>query len=269
VNNTPLQLTLREMKRLATARFLAGLLGVVCILTVSAPFRTAELFGTIPLFFYWGVIASSTFCLAIFIITYSGEKLKIYGMSHKKAQLIASFIAAVFVALLVCFINFAVIALHEFSLELFLILAGQTMLISLGVTSVFYAVESGKGKQETVTKSEQKAESPFFQRLPKSLGTDVIYLRAQDHYVEVTTTLGHELVLIRLSDAIRELDEDEGIQTHRSWWVVSKHIVEQKRVAGKPQLVLSNGAEVPVSRTYSNEIKALLNSKQKAPLKKT
>ncbi|WP_158278761.1 LytTR family DNA-binding domain-containing protein [Leucothrix arctica] len=260
MKNTPLQLTLREMKQLATAKFLLGLLGIVCILTVSAPFRTAELFGTIPLFFYWGAIASSTCFLAIFIITYSGEKIKTYGMSDKKAQLIASVIASIFVALLVCFINFTVIGIQEFSLGAFLILAGQTVLISLAVTGIFYVVASRESKQEAIAKPEEKAESTFFQRLPKALGTDVICLRAQDHYVEVTTTLGRELVLIRLSDAIQELGAEHGIQTHRSWWVMSGHVVELQRVNGKACLVLSNGNEVPISRTYGVAVKELLAS---------
>lgn len=92
----------------------------------------------------------------------------------------------------------------------------------------------------------------FIERLwlSKSLGTDVISLQAQDHYVDVKTSLGNELVLIRLSDAIKELGEDNGIQVHRSWWVTKKHMVKEKRIDNKPHLVLSDQTVVPVSRTY-------------------
>jgi DNA-binding LytR/AlgR family response regulator len=87
----------------------------------------------------------------------------------------------------------------------------------------------------------------------------VISLQAQDHYVDVKTTLGKELILIRLSDAIKELGEDDGIQVHRSWWVTKKHIVKEKRIDNKPFLVLTDQTVVPVSRTYRAQVTKALS----------
>jgi DNA-binding LytR/AlgR family response regulator len=263
VKDTPLQLTIRQVKQQISARFLAGLLGVVCILTVSGPFNTAEVFSVIPRFFYWGVIAASTYFLALFITTYSELKLAAYTFSKLKTRIIASTIAAAAVGLLVYFINIAVIGIDEFSWGSFLFSAGEYMLISFAVASICYTISDSK-KATAVTQALSEVDqttSPFFERLPAALGTDIISLRAQDHYVEVTTALGCELILIRLSDAIKELGEDIGIQTHRSWWVVCEHVLEHKRVNGKPCLVLSNDTKIPVSRTYSADVKELLNSK--------
>jgi hypothetical protein len=260
VKNTPLQLTLREMTQQITPRFLAGLLGVVCILTVSAPFNTAELFNTVPLFFYWGAIATSTYFTATFLVIYTGRKLESNGVSKLKTRVIASVVAAVFVALLVCFINIMIVGVHEFYWLSVTLLAVKCMLISFAVTTIFYMVADGKKQTVTDSPSDttEKAISPFFQRLSPSLGTDIISLQAQDHYVEVTTIFGRELVLIRLSDAIQELGMENGIQTHRSWWVMGNHVIEQKRFNGKACLLLSNGAEVPVSRTYAIAVKRAL-----------
>ena len=87
----------------------------------------------------------------------------------------------------------------------------------------------------------------------------MISLHAQDHYVDVTTTLGNELILIRLSDAIKELGNNEGIQVHRSWWVNTNHIVKQKRISNKPHLVLTDQTVVPVSRTYLASVNKALS----------
>lgn len=258
MNNTPLQLTLREMTSQVTPKFLAGLLGIVCILTISAPFNTAEQFNTIQRFFYWGAIATSTYFLAIFLIIYSSRKLEIHGFSQLKTRITASLIAAIFVALLVCFINISIIGIDEFRLKTFVLLGGKCMLISFAVTTIFYMVADAKERPATGSKPESTPDSPFFKRLPEALGRDIISLRAQDHYVEVTTIRGRELVLIRLSDAIAELGDDIGIQTHRSWWVVKQHVVEQKRINSKPHLVLSNGIEVPISRTFNAAVKAAI-----------
>ena len=54
-------------------------------------------------------------------------------------------------------------------------------------------------------------------KLPHHLGYDIISVRAQDHYVEVTTHKGSAMVLMRLGDAIRGLNPLNGLQVHRSW----------------------------------------------------
>ncbi|OZA91948.1 MAG: hypothetical protein B7X57_09270 [Erythrobacter sp. 34-65-8] len=88
----------------------------------------------------------------------------------------------------------------------------------------------------------------FLERLPPHLGTDLIALEMEDHYVRAHTALGSELILMRLRDAIAELDGIEGLQVHRSWWV-ARHAVEDVRRDGRNlRLVLPGGLEAPVAR---------------------
>jgi DNA-binding LytR/AlgR family response regulator len=72
----------------------------------------------------------------------------------------------------------------------------------------------------------------------------------------VHTSLGEELILMRLADAVRELEGAEGLQVHRSWWIAKSGITDEKRVDGRSLLVLPNGTEVPVSRSYRAKAKA-------------
>jgi DNA-binding LytR/AlgR family response regulator len=71
----------------------------------------------------------------------------------------------------------------------------------------------------------------------------------------VVTSLGSELILMRLSDAERELAGVDGLRVHRSWWVSRKGIAESRREGGKIVLTLKSGDEVPVSRSYQDAVK--------------
>jgi hypothetical protein len=90
----------------------------------------------------------------------------------------------------------------------------------------------------------------FFRRIPMALGRELHALQAEDHYIRVFTAEGDDLVLHRFSDAIIELEGFNGLRVHRSWWVAEAGITDVARKDRKVFLVLKNGAEVPVSRTY-------------------
>ncbi|MCK0098679.1 LytTR family transcriptional regulator DNA-binding domain-containing protein [Qipengyuania sp. S6317L1] len=92
-------------------------------------------------------------------------------------------------------------------------------------------------------------------QLPASLGSDVIALEMEDHYVRVHTALGSELVLMRLRDAIVHVAEIDGRQVHRSWWVARLAVEDVRREGRNVRLVLPGGLEAPVSRAQVSELK--------------
>jgi DNA-binding LytR/AlgR family response regulator len=86
-------------------------------------------------------------------------------------------------------------------------------------------------------------------RLPASTAGEILALNAEDHYVRIHTVSGSQLMLMRLSDAIAEMDGVEGLQTHRSWWV-SRRAVRKLHLAGRGgRLTLQSGLQVPVARS--------------------
>jgi hypothetical protein len=99
------------------------------------------------------------------------------------------------------------------------------------------------------------AGDAFLRRIPMALGRDLHALQAEDHYVRVYTAEGDDLVLHRFSDAIVELQGLNGLQVHRSWWVAETGIADTARRERKVFLMLKNGMEVPVSRTYMPAVK--------------
>jgi DNA-binding LytR/AlgR family response regulator len=64
------------------------------------------------------------------------------------------------------------------------------------------------------------------------------------------------LILMRLADAIGELPPSHGMQVHRSWWVGYEAVASIEREAGRVTLRLTDGTQVPVSRTYQAAVRA-------------
>lgn len=87
----------------------------------------------------------------------------------------------------------------------------------------------------------------FMDRVRQERRGRLLALEADGHYLHVHTDAGSELVLYRLSDAIRELGSQAGAQVHRSWWVAADAVSAERR---RDSLKLRNGLEVPVSRSY-------------------
>lgn len=98
------------------------------------------------------------------------------------------------------------------------------------------------------------AQPRLLSRLTPSVQAPLVALRATDHYTEVTTEQGSQTLLLRLADAIREAAPTDGLQVHRSHWVARRHIAGLRREKGRIILTLSNGRDIPVSRTYEQAV---------------
>lgn len=95
------------------------------------------------------------------------------------------------------------------------------------------------------------------ERLPFKFQQSEIYaVSAEDHYLRVYTAAGQTQLLMRLYDAIRELEGIEGTQTHRSWWVALGAIREVEKKDGRVCLTLADGTRAPVSRSFHKSLRA-------------
>ncbi|MCI3135070.1 LytTR family DNA-binding domain-containing protein [Phenylobacterium aquaticum] len=106
--------------------------------------------------------------------------------------------------------------------------------------------------QTGVRATDDPTPPKFLERLPVKLrGAEIWAVEAEDHYLRLHTSKGQDLILLRLADAIAELEGIEGAQVHRSWWVSRAAIADARRGDGRAILTLQDGSEVPVSRTYA------------------
>jgi hypothetical protein len=131
---------------------------------------------------------------------------------------------------------------------------GPVFAVSAVMTAV--SLMSEQRPRETHARPEAAGPPRFFERLPLKLkGAEIYAVEAEDHYLRVHTDRGSDLILMRLSDAVGELDGVEGAQTHRSWWVAKAAVIGADRGDGRAVFTLKGGIKAPVSRTYARVLR--------------
>lgn len=138
---------------------------------------------------------------------------------------------------------------------------GYVLVIGATLTAVFYFAEQRAPLAPRQPKSVAAAALPeakpgpaairFLERIPPRLGTDLLALEMEDHYIRIHTALGSDLILMRLRDAVAELDGIDGLQVHRSWWVSRQAVERSERDGRNLKLVLVGGLAVPVARNLA------------------
>lgn len=129
------------------------------------------------------------------------------------------------------------------------LLFGPVLLISSTMTGIIMLANQPGRVTHAQAPDATPVRARFLERLPAKLKGAVIYaVSSEDHYLRLHTSKGSDLILMRLSDALTELEGLEGAQTHRSWWVAREAVETTRRDGDKMVLVLKGGAEAPVSR---------------------
>lgn len=143
-------------------------------------------------------------------------------------------------------------------------LYAQVFVLHLVIGSfVFHFIERALRLRDTTGESphpdewtgivpQAASEAALLARLPAGSRAELLHLRMQDHYVEVHTAAGTELLLLRFRDALREVENVNGLQVHRSHWVARNAVAGvERRAGGRVTLRLVNGSRVPVSRSFT------------------
>ena len=123
-----------------------------------------------------------------------------------------------------------------------------------------YAFGKYKNKKMEAQKIEIKGEGSY-EGLRLFLN-DVICIQSSDNYIEVFYLSGNQLKksLIRNKLSIIADEFPELLRTHRSFIINPFHFSQWKTEKGKLFVLLFHHIEVPVSKTYQNEVKTILNS---------
>lgn len=132
--------------------------------------------------------------------------------------------------------------------------AGPVFIVTCVMTALNYFTQ----KEPPATHAAPSGAAPprFLERLPARLrGAEIFAVEAEDHYLRLHTSKGQDLILMRLSDAVAELEGVEGAQVHRSWWVARAAVEDARRGDGRATLTLKDGARVPVSRAYARALR--------------
>jgi DNA-binding LytR/AlgR family response regulator len=131
------------------------------------------------------------------------------------------------------------------------------LIVSLVMTAVnWLATDRAARRLQTHAAEAGSAPPKFLERLPLKLrGSELYAVEAEDHYLRLHTSKGADLILMRLADAVGELEGIEGAQVHRSWWVAKGAVTDARRGDGRAVLTLKNGVEAPVSRSFAGALR--------------
>ena len=135
------------------------------------------------------------------------------------------------------------------------LMVGPVVLITLTMSTLNVFLAKAQPVQ-THAAPAGAAPARFPDRLPPKLkGAAIRAVQAEDHYLRIHTDRGSDLILMRLSDALEELEGLEGAQTHRSWWVARDAVRDVSRGDGRATLALEGGVTAPVSRRYAKALR--------------
>ncbi|MGB0505553.1 MAG: LytTR family DNA-binding domain-containing protein [Pikeienuella sp.] len=239
----------RNFEQLTDLRVIAIAVTVIFGCTIAGPFGTVEL----PLWLraiYWSSVLIVAFFMSLTIIFYFYE-----GPLLKRIDPLIRGVTGALV--------------FSMSYSVFLVAATPAILgdggnvpsyldmllysgpIAVAITIIVHLFRRSSGDLPATYSSTPR----LVKRLKPELGQKLLRLSMQDHYVEAFTDKGSQLVLMRFTDALAELDEAKGWRIHRSHWVAEAAITDMRRFDGKTFVVLGEGVELPVSRTYLPKLK--------------
>lgn len=144
-------------------------------------------------------------------------------------------------------------------------MAAYVFITSMATSTLRHALasESAIAQRSEVRNSEGPPR--IYDRLSGDQTQPILRMQVRDHYVDVVRPSGTESVLIRFADAIAEAEGIPGLRVHRSHWVATDAILAVRRERSKMFLRTSDGALIPVSRTYMSDVEAIdLPEKQAA-----
>lgn len=96
---------------------------------------------------------------------------------------------------------------------------------------------------------KNKHQANFYKLIPEEIHGELLFLKSELHYLQVVTNKGKALILYSLKNAISEVQEKDGFQPHRSFWVHRPYITSLEKNGREGRITMSDGTTIPVSRT--------------------
>lgn len=224
------------------------LVGLSAVLAFTGPFGTFDAMSLPWRLAYWAPIVFGAYIFVrlsnSLVHRWAGDLPPLLRHSLKIFVFSATYAPAIWAFGLLFAARFET---RESFLFIFLNVAGATAIV--GYLAFFTS-------REIAVAPDQKSNGPrLLSRLPHGTTASIMHLTVDDHYVQAYLDDGttHRL-LMRLSDAVNEMDDTPGFCTHRSHWVASAYVQGNLREKAKDLLVLKNGTKVPVSKTYRENV---------------
>jgi hypothetical protein len=112
--------------------------------------------------------------------------------------------------------------------------------------------------RETANPARNPVLVELVSRLPRRLGTDIVALTAELHYLRVFTQQGDALILMSFGRATNALQVIPGMAVHRSHWVALNHVAALETEGERVICRMVTGLTIPVSRSNRASLRQAL-----------
>lgn len=251
MNGQLIQSAKRELQALLASRTtLVALVAVAAVAGIVGPFGTVNHMTLVPRLGYWLVICAMTYATGAVISGLMLHGLTARGLHRLPVAIGAGILSGLVIAAEVTLLNWILFAQPLTDPAYLKNMALNGVAIALVITLAGLFVQPAEAEQ-----ARQDSLPAVLDRLPLDKRGPLLSLSVQDHYVEIVTTRGREMLLMRLSDAIREAAPTPGLQVHRSHWVATAQVTAARRDGARAILTLADGRDIPVSRSNIAAIK--------------
>lgn len=221
------------------------------------PFGTYDQLPLAARMAYWTAVVVATYLGGLAVVHFVAHFLYGEGGGNVMGYALAGALAGIPLAALVASINWLVFA--ESSGFGFVTALPYTVAAAALVSALVAFLSQRLSAAPAVAAPAGQSPPPrprLLDRLPTEKRGRIVRLSMQDHYVEVHTDRGSALILMRMSDAIAEIEGVDGLRIHRSHWVARDAVEAVERREGRLVLRLRGGVELPVSRSYAEAVRA-------------
>lgn len=212
------------------------------VLTIVAPFNTDAALANGPRALFWTGIVVATYAVGATVHTLLRDRVR--GLPPAIGITLIAVVTGLALAAVIDIITGAVFGWPD---TLGGIARDVARDFSIGAC-VSMGFQIAARRAPDAAQAALPATPPLLDRLPLGKRGALVALSVEDHYVRVRTTQGEEMVLMRLSDAIRETGSVPGMQVHRSRWIALDHVRSARRDGDRAILTMTVGAAIPVSR---------------------
>ena len=214
------------------------------VVAIAGPFGTFDSSPFIWRLSYWGALIGSATVIAIFLrVTWRNLLAKAPEWQEDLA--VAVCLALVFGPMVVV-VNRILGGPEAYAALGFL----PAMVCVFAIAVCTIAIRRALTGAGQVRQAEQRRDRLMSKFQPKD-GVRLSRISSDNHHIRVVTNDGEEhRVLMRLRDAVAEVDVEPGMCVHRSHWVAKASIARVVQSDGRELVELVCGSHVPVGPKY-------------------
>jgi hypothetical protein len=263
-NVRSMQFTQRQRPSWGKWRPLLAAIPVGLLLGFAGPFGSYPAFPTATRYAFWlGLTAAGVMAAVAADAVLPRTRLRAGAIRIGAVALVSALPMTFVVAWTMSLVQPGRIYTPQQLLALFWGVAAVQLLIVYATTITAPTADNAEAPGHATAPPEPGAEAipaafppALLRRLPPGIGSDIIALETEDHYLRVHAVGGSALILMRMADAVALLDPQLGAQVHRRWWVAQAAVAGVRTEGQKLSLYLIDKTLVPVGRTFSAAARA-------------